>query len=281
MEQRRGLPAFHQADWREMEEEIVEIRQRWFGAQVERLPIGILLREREGVLLLWEQAERAQVERWLNWARQQRAYIVQTTMSSPPELAVHLSRMGFRRVQEQGTYLFAGLPATTGPEPDAPARARNRSLLGWLRPRRPAAQVEIQEITAAHLPVWNRVCWHAFAPRLMSEASSLAEKQRAFANLQDSSHWYLAWVEGKPAGTLILYEGTRAGQILAVGTLPAARRRGVAGTLVRHAIEVHAAHGSMPLFLDTQPGSAAERLYLSLGFSPAYLRQTYAPLQLP
>jgi GNAT superfamily N-acetyltransferase len=275
----RSLFTSDQVVWRQMEHSIAEIRQRWFEARLEPLPVGTLIREREGDLLVWGEAERQQVETWLGWARRRRAYIVETGLSRPHDLGAYLVRSGFREVQRQGAYLYSGAPAgRPAPIPPDPQPLRGRGLLEWLRPKRPPARVEVREVSERDLPVWNRVCWHAFAPRTMDEERSLREKQRAFGNLQGCSHWYLAWVDGEPVGTAILYEGSTAGQILAVGTLPHARRRGVARHLVRHAIAVHTAAHATPLFLDTQPGSGAERLYLSLGFTPAYTRRTFAPL---
>lgn len=261
--------------WRQMEETLIEVRERWFGARVERLPVGALLQEREGDLLFWESAARDDVERWLAWARRRRIYLVQTSMSEPQDLGNRLTRSGYRQVQRQGTYLYnPQAPAVENPE-------RHLSLLDWLRPRRMPATVQMQQIGLDALPIWNQVCWQAFAPRTVGEAASLTEKQRAFAGLGEAAYWFLAWVDGEPVGTIILYEGPVAGQILAVGTLSRVRRRGVASAMVRHVIAVHRERYVTPLFLDTQPGSGAEQLYLGLGFVPAYIRQTYAPLPIP
>jgi len=89
--------------------------------------------------------------------------------------------------------------------------------------------------------------------------------------------WYLARLGQVPVGTAILYLGEQAAQILAVGTRPGYRRRGVATALVRRAIADFRARGRGVLFLDTWPGSGAERLYLRLGFQRAYIRTMYAP----
>ena len=136
--------------------------------------------------------------------------------------------------------------------------------------------VRVEQITEQELPAWNQVCWRAFDSRGSLE-HSLKEKLAAFRSMGAAANWYLARAGEEPAGTAILYQAEDAAQVLAVGTLPAYRDRGIASALVRRIIADWQAGGSGLLFLDTAPGSAAERLYQRLGFRQAYRREIYGP----
>lgn len=253
--------------WSVMEDVLLAMREMWFGARANPFHCGLLLVEPEGELVARINGTPAAADELLAEAARRRAYVVVTPLDRPADLHRRLRAHGFYLVQRQGTYIHAsGSPALR--------LGGRRSLFSWLRRHLP---VDIEVIGAADLPVWNRVCFQAFGPRGQTEDQSLAEKERAFANMGQQARWYLARAGGEPAATAILYTGAAAGQILAVGTLPRFRGRGLASLLTRRALADFAAAGRGFLFLDTRPGSQAERIYLRLGFQPAYVRTIYAP----
>jgi GNAT superfamily N-acetyltransferase len=164
--------------------------------------------------------------------------------------------------------------AATGPAIRAlPAR---RGFFGLLGRRQKVPAITVRQIGADELPTWNGVCWRAFGGR-GSESDALREKRQAFRSMGASARWYLATADGRPAGTAILHQTPELGQVLAVGTDPGARGRGVATAVMRSLLHDWQQEGSGFLFLDTTPGSPAEQLYLRLGFRAAYVREVYAP----
>ncbi|MCG0237749.1 MAG: GNAT family N-acetyltransferase [Firmicutes bacterium] len=270
-----------------MEATALEVRRLWFGGQVQPFYGGVLLRELGTELVALLRARPEEAPRLVEEVRQRRAQVVVTPFSQPRDLAVRLRRAGFYPVARQGAYVYR--PSLPGPQPAEgrpPAVApRRRGLVPWppgwlrrwLRPAGPAGPLAIAPISAEGLPEWNRVCWEAFGPPGLREEASLFEKERAFVNMGSRALWYLARLGQEPVGTAILYLGDQAAQILAVGTRPGYRRRGVATALVCRAIADFRARSRGVLFLDTWPGSGAERLYLRLGFRRAYIRTMYAP----
>lgn len=255
-----------------MEDLLLHMRCLWFGSRLQVVPGARILHEPEGDIVACLDGTPEEAEAVLAEARRRRAYVIVTPFSRPPDLPARLRSWGFRPVQRQGTYLYPG------DRPPVLLPRRRRWLAWWRR----VPEVEVRAVDAGLLPEWNRVCYLAFGPRGQTEAESLAEKERAYLAMGNRATWYLAWCGGQPAGTAILYRGEGAAQILAVGTAPGYRRQGVASALVRQAV-ADALLGRPPgpgpyaIFLDTRPGSVAERVYVRLGFVPAYLRTVYAP----
>ena len=91
----------------------------------------------------------------------------------------------------------------------------------------------------------------------------------------------VAWVACEVAGGRVL--GYALGwyvvdefQLLALGTLPAARRRGAARTLLAHIIAATGAAGGRRVSLEVgQNNTAAVRLYESVGFRVFNVRRAY------
>lgn len=258
-----------------MESVLLSMRQMWFAASVTPFHGGLLVSEPDGELVTMVNVEPGQLALLLDNARERRAYVVATPYSSPGDLASRLKRNGYQTIHRQGTYVYEG--EVLSKDDLLPARPSERKgLLRWFGARNPLS-VEIGPVGESGLADWNAVCWAAFAPRGVSESQSLAEKKRAFQAMGHRAYWYLARHEGRAVATAILYQGDEAAQILAVGTLPAYRGRGAATALVRRAVYDWQRDGWGFLFLDTLPDSTAERLYLSLAFRQAYIRQVFAP----
>lgn len=258
-----------------MENVIMAVRRLWFGAQI--VPVGgaVGVVECGGEMVMHVEEDGPGADRLIAGAAGRGAYVVATPHSRPADLGARLRLAGFTVAQSHATYLYDEAAAPMERAPAQPESGRLSGLLSLLRRRSPAP-VDIYQIGQAELVQWNAVCWRAFGSRF-SEAASLADKQTAFANMGAASRWYLATVGGRPAGTAILYQDAEAAQILAVGTLPMFQGRGVATAMVRRLVVDWERYGQGFLFLDTNPGSPAERLYLKLGFVKSYVREVYAP----
>jgi ribosomal protein S18 acetylase RimI-like enzyme len=274
---RRQAPAGERERGVIMEDVIMAVRRLWFGAQVVPMGRAVGVVECGGEMVMHVDEDGPGADRLIGAAAARGAYVVVTPQSRPADLGARLRLAGFTLVQSHATYLFDQTVSAIEKAPAAQEPVRRSGLLSLLR-WRGAAQVDIHQIDAAQLAQWNGVCWRAFGSRF-SESASLVDKQTAFQNMGASARWYLATVGGRPAGTAILYQDAMAAQILAVGTLPAFQGRGVATAVVRRVIADWERYGQGFLFLDTTPGSPAERLYLKLGFVKSYLREVYAPAQ--
>jgi len=265
------------ADWERaqvMEEVILDVRRDWFGARVVSLGRAVAVLEAGGEMVTAIDEDGPGADRLIAEAARRSAFVVATDFSRPADLGARLRRAGFAPVQRHATYILDETAFQSSRDPDPPVDRRT-GLLHLLR-RRERPAVAVHRISEAELHVWNGVCWRAFGARY-SEAASLLDKQSAFRNMGADASWYLATVAGRPAGTAIIYQGDEAAQVLAVGTLPSLQGCGVATAIMRHLIVNWQQEGHGFLFLDTSPGSGAERLYLKLGFVPAYLREVYAP----
>ncbi|MGE5590505.1 MAG: GNAT family N-acetyltransferase, partial [Bacillota bacterium] len=96
-------------------------------------------------------------------------------------------------------------------------------------------------------------------------------------NLQSLRHpqvtGLLGVLNGEPVATTCLFtEGDTAG-LYAVSTAPKARRRGVAGAMVRRALDLAKEKGASLAVLQTGTGGAPERLYRTLGFRDLYVAE--------
>lgn len=253
-----------------MERVIVDVRRHWFGAQAEPLEYATRLLEPSGEMLVAVDAAPSHVGVLVSDALRRGTYVSTTNFSRPRDLGALLRQRGFRQIQRQGAYIYN--PSLRQPVQPHPER---RGLFSLLR-RRPPAEVTIQLIGAAEMREWNEVCCRAFGTKI-PPAAALADKLRAFESMGSDAVWYLARQDGRAVGTACLYRGRHAAQVLAVGTVPAVRGQGVATALMVRLLADWEAAGEGFLFLDTTPGSPAERIYRRLGFHQAYLRDLYAP----
>jgi GNAT superfamily N-acetyltransferase len=95
------------------------------------------------------------------------------------------------------------------------------------------------------------------------------------ANVQrrvhDARHaFYLARLDGRPAGATLLFSEDATAGLYFVATAPAQRGRGVATTLLARAIEDARRAGSEVIALECLAGGDAHRLCQRLGFQPAH-----------
>jgi GNAT superfamily N-acetyltransferase len=263
----RSLAAHEAILAAQMEGVFQEVREAWFGARPEPVGGALALREERGELWMHLDAQPDEVDALLAAAAARGACLVRTPFSRPTDLADRLPRRGFRLHQVGETFVWTG-------EGAGPTGGR-RPRVGWPRLRR-VADPTIQVIDRGLLPTWTEVCRRAFGQRI-TPAEALAEKERAWDGMGERARWYLAWVEGIPVATAMLYQSARAAQVLAVGTLPGMRGRGIATALMRRLTADWQAQGSGFLFLDTDPDGQAASLYRTLGFRPVYRREVWIP----
>jgi [ribosomal protein S18]-alanine N-acetyltransferase len=86
----------------------------------------------------------------------------------------------------------------------------------------------------------------------------------------------LALAEERPCGFALVYHLPDDAELLMVAVLPAARRQGIARTLMQDSASIARTAGLASLFLEVRDGNAAARaLYDSLGFRPIGRRKAY------
>lgn len=257
-----------------MEGIMLQVRQRWFGAQARPAGCATAVVEPGGEMFMCVSGDGPHIDSLIDQAVCRNAFVVATSHSRPHDLSARLRQAGFRALHSQQTYVLdEAAYARVRAEPPAPQR--KSGLLGLFQ-RNALPEVNVHAIGPGELYQWNQVCWRAFGGH-GNELLHLEEKRQAFEAMGGAARWYLALAGGRPVGTAVLYQGEEAAQVLAVGTLPSVRGRGVATAVMRRLIADWQAEGWGFLFLDTTPGSGAERLYLRLGFVPAYRREVYGP----
>jgi GNAT superfamily N-acetyltransferase len=141
-----------------------------------------------------------------------------------------------------------------------------------------APDIAVAEVAPAELTGWGEVLVQAYevAP---ADAGPL---QEAWTRLQHTPgttvRAYLGYVEGRPAGTGLLWQQGEVAGLYCGAVLPAYRRRSVeTATLIRR-LQDAAAMGARWATLQTDAGSPVEHLCRNrLGFVPAYYRELWAP----
>jgi len=86
-------------------------------------------------------------------------------------------------------------------------------------------------------------------------------------------HLYLGLLDGRAVATTVLYEGEEVAGIYWVGTLPGARRRGIASAMTRHALREAKAAGYGLAVLNAS--AAGQPLYRRLGFADHFTTPIY------
>jgi GNAT superfamily N-acetyltransferase len=243
-----------------MERVFQRVREDWFGAQPRLIQGAVLLAEPRGELIMHVNATLEEADDLLALALQRRSFVLLTDWSRPADLGERLRRRGFRLYHVGETFLW----------PNEVVRPRHE--------RRQAPAVRVEVIPRSLLPIWSEVCRRSFLQRV-DPAAALAEKETAWEGMGDRARWYLGWSDGIPVATAILVQTEAAAQVLAVGTLPGMRGRGIASALMRRVIHdwQSQAQGQSFLFLDTESGGEAARLYQGLGFQPLYRRELWIP----
>ena len=87
--------------------------------------------------------------------------------------------------------------------------------------------------------------------------------------------YLVAYIDGQPAGIMSVLSALGCSGIYNVATVPQFRRKGVARSLARHAVQIAHAYASKYLFLQTVSGDESEHAFSRLGFTTAYTRIGY------
>jgi GNAT superfamily N-acetyltransferase len=90
-------------------------------------------------------------------------------------------------------------------------------------------------------------------------------------------HWWLAEVDGQPAGALVGTESGSGSYVAYIGVVELARGRGVAKGLLRTIIADTAARGRdhVALEVDADSPTGADRLYRGLGWETSYVTESW------
>jgi GNAT superfamily N-acetyltransferase len=90
-------------------------------------------------------------------------------------------------------------------------------------------------------------------------------------------HWWLAEVDGQPAGALVGTESGSGSYVAYIGVVGLARGRGVAKGLLRTVVADAAVRGrdSVALEVDANSSTGADRLYRGLGWETSYVTESW------
>ena len=90
-------------------------------------------------------------------------------------------------------------------------------------------------------------------------------------------HWWLAEVDGRPAGALVGTESGSGSYVAYIGVIELARGRGVAKGLLRTVIADAASRGrdNVALEVDANSPTGADRLYRGLGWETSYVTESW------
>jgi ribosomal protein S18 acetylase RimI-like enzyme len=112
------------------------------------------------------------------------------------------------------------------------------------------------------LHIWPRLF---FSERSQEHKDHLSAFYRGFRQIEDkASTYFIAYLEGEPVASSLLYLGAGVAGLYWIGTLPKARRRGIATALTRHTLQHAQSLGCDRAIL--QASAAGVPIYRSLGF---------------
>jgi len=97
--------------------------------------------------------------------------------------------------------------------------------------------------------------------------------------LKSDTQLFIAWLDSQPVGggALEMHDGVAA--LMAAGTLPAYRKRGIHIALLRARLAAAAEAGCDLAMVHTRPGAASQRNVLRAGFQLVYTVNTMVPLE--
>lgn len=90
-------------------------------------------------------------------------------------------------------------------------------------------------------------------------------QSQAYAAQYPGADHRLIWVDGQPAGRLLVHRTDAAYRLIDIALLPAFQSRGIGGGLIR-SLQAEAAATNRPIHLHVLRGNPARRLYAQLGF---------------
>lgn len=162
-------------------------------------------------------------------------------LTRPVSFASLLGRYGFEKKSEQSIMVFKGKSPRNRLTPD----------------------IKVKGIAEDEIDVFDRLMFASF--ELPTEWKEVFDRLM-LRWLRRGVKSYLAYVDGKPVGTVTLVSKAKIGCILNVGTLKEYRRRGIGTTLTVHALLESFKERNDLHTLQTTKGGEAERLYQKMGF---------------
>jgi [ribosomal protein S18]-alanine N-acetyltransferase len=134
-----------------------------------------------------------------------------------------------------------------------------------------AAEIAIVPMHARHIPLlmpYERAMFGTEAWTASGYRTELADTERRYYLAAVSGEQLLGW-----AGVLVIGESA---EILTVGVVPEARRRGIARRLVDGLLDEACRRGAVEAFLEVRvDNDAAQSLYAGQGFAQVGLRRGY------
>jgi len=186
-------------------------------------------------------------------ARDSAAEVIVTPSSRPSNLGARLTQQGLQVVRLQQVRYLGRFPAHWGPSP-----------------------VQVRRAGPNDLALWSTLVQQAYGLPANHRAHSAEATARAVRECGDRLTCYLAYLGGRPAGTVQTYRSGDVWRVAALGTLPDFRRQGVARALLWQAAQDWAQAGGRLLFLEHAPAGPARALYERLGMPLAYERVFYS-----
>jgi ribosomal protein S18 acetylase RimI-like enzyme len=114
----------------------------------------------------------------------------------------------------------------------------------------------------AGIHIWPRLF---FSERSQEHLDHLSAFYQEFWQIEDNTHTYfIAYLDGEPVASSLLYIGAGVAGLYWIGTIPKARRRGIATALTRHTLQHAQSLGHDRAIL--QASDAGVSIYRSLGF---------------
>jgi GNAT superfamily N-acetyltransferase len=184
-----------------------------------------------------------------------------------------LAAAGFEHVRTWWQMTRAVTPDEVGLVDD-PARWERDGVVVRLVERRSDGQPVEADLRAVH-----DVLETAFTDHFNSKPETFDEF--LFRLREDPGHrwdhWWLAEVDGQPAGALVGTESGSASYVAYIGVVGLARGRGVAKGLLRTVISDAAARGRdrVGLEVDADSPTGADRLYRGLGWETSYVTESW------
>ena len=134
------------------------------------------------------------------------------------------------------------------------------------------AMLDLKSGGVAELPIVDRIMRAAFDPRF-GEAWTTSQ---CMGILSMSGVWLtIAWDRDTALGFALAREVAGESELLLLATLPAHRKRGVAGALLRSVVSDARGRGARTLHLEVRSGNDAVRLYRNAGFVKVGERGNY------
>lgn len=162
-------------------------------------------------------------------------------LTCPSSFSSFLQNHGFDKKDEESAMVFKG-----------------KQVEDKLNP-----EVKVEEISESEINIYCKLMLTIFE---MPIEWKEGVDRFILESMRKGAKCYLAYVEGKPAGTCGLFSLRKTGGIFNVGTLEEYRRRGIGTTLTAHAVMDSIKEGNTLHILQTGKGGNAERLYRKIGF---------------